>query len=98
MPPGVCSWGDLGDDDEFDAAVVLAACRGEVGSERDVGPEALCLEPGGIDSLRHQEFFDRVRARLRQLAVPLGLADAVGVTLDRQLLDLGVLAQNPGDL
>lgn len=77
---------ELLDCNEFDPAVLRPAFFGVVTGDRGRHAGAFGLEAGGaIGIFGHQFFDDGVGARLAELQVGIGTADAIGMTHDSQL-------------
>src|SRR5438067_8663601 len=54
-------------------------------------------EPRFVDSMLREPGHDALGARLAQLPVVRGVADAVGVSLDAHVLDLGMILEDAED-
>src|SRR5205807_4144075 len=76
------------EDDEFDAAILGAVARVIVRHERAVWTESPRSEAGGFDACRDQVAQDRFGTEVGEAAVVGGLAPAVGVPVDADLVNL----------
>src|ERR1700733_4917509 len=86
------------EDHEHDAPVLGAAFIGAVVGDRLAVAVALGDQPARIDAVRDQVTHDVVGALVRQAEVVSRIALVVGVALDADLLHLGVIAHDLGDL